>query len=88
MDLASYHVRYNTSDIAMWILLLLVVVFSFANDGVLRRICRQAAKLNQGLGASATQQAVVQSFLKNFDQVTFIVLEQGKVVGVVMYSLC
>ncbi|XP_031569552.1 uncharacterized protein LOC116304042 [Actinia tenebrosa] len=29
---------------------------------------RQAAKLNQGLGASATQQAVVQSFLKNFDQ--------------------
>ncbi|KAK3699161.1 hypothetical protein QZH41_011884 [Actinostola sp. cb2023] len=28
---------------------------------------KQAAKLNQGLGASATQQAVVQSFLKNFD---------------------
>ena len=30
---------------------------------------RQAAELNQGLGASATQQAVVQSFLRNFDQV-------------------
>ena len=30
---------------------------------------RQAADLNRGLGASATQQAVVQSFLKNFDQV-------------------
>jgi len=29
---------------------------------------RQAADLNRGLGASATQQAVVQSFLKNFDQ--------------------
>ncbi|XP_048585429.1 uncharacterized protein LOC5512045 isoform X2 [Nematostella vectensis] len=29
---------------------------------------KQAAQLNQGLGASATQQAVVHSFLKNFDQ--------------------
>lgn len=29
---------------------------------------RQAADLNRGLGASATQQAVVQSFLKNYDQ--------------------
>ncbi|KAL9955567.1 hypothetical protein ACROYT_G036906 [Oculina patagonica] len=29
---------------------------------------RQAADLNRGLGASATQQAVVQSFLRNFDQ--------------------
>ncbi|XP_015759885.1 PREDICTED: uncharacterized protein LOC107339154 [Acropora digitifera] len=32
---------------------------------------RQAADLNRGLGASATQQAVVQSFLKNYDQVLF-----------------
>ena len=31
---------------------------------------RQAADLNSGLGASATQQAVVQSFLRNFDQVS------------------
>ena len=33
---------------------------------------RQAADLNRGLGASATQQAVVQSFLRNFDQVMSI----------------
>ena len=32
-------------------------------------VYRQAADLNHGLGASATQQAVVQSFLRNFDQV-------------------
>ena len=38
---------------------------------VINCLHRQAADLNRGLGASATQQAVVQSFLKNYDQVLF-----------------
>lgn len=41
---------------------------------------RQAADLNRGLGASATQQAVVQSFLRNFDQVKSILNSRENII--------
>ncbi|XP_068717425.1 uncharacterized protein [Montipora capricornis] len=55
-DIADYHMARGK-------LLLEQNKLEFASFHV-----RQAAELNRGLGASATQQAVVQSFLKNYDQ--------------------